>query len=79
MSLHCVRSLNYLGFQINFNGKFRNLIQDRILMATKMSNMVLQAIGHNKNVSVTLALSLFGKQIILILLYGAVIWSLPDT
>ena len=48
-------------------------------MATKMSNMVLWAIGQNKNVSVTLALSLFDKQIIPILLYGAAIWSPPDT
>ena len=63
MSLQCVRSFNYLGFQINSNGKFRNLVQDRILKATNMSNMVLRAIGHNKN----------------ILLYGAAIWSLPDT
>ena len=79
LSLQCVKSFNYLGFQINFNGKFRNLVQDRILKATKMSNMVLRAIGHNKNVSVKLALSLFDKQIIPILLYGAAIWSLPDT
>ena len=63
MSLQCVRSFNHLGFQINFNGKFRNLVQDRILKATKMSNMVLRAIGHNKNVSVKLALSLFDKQL----------------
>ena len=48
MSLQCVRSIDYLGFQINFNGKFRNLVQDRILKATKMSNMVLRAIGHKK-------------------------------
>ena len=34
ISLQCVRSFNYLGFQINFNGKFRNLVQDRILKAT---------------------------------------------
>ena len=73
MSLQCVKSFNYLCFQINFNGKFRNLVQDRILKATKMSNMGLRAIGHNKNVSVKLALSLFDKQIIPILLYGAVI------
>ena len=54
-------------------------VQDRILKAIKMSNMVLLAIGHNKNVFVKLALSLFDKQIIPILLYGAAIWSLPDT
>ena len=79
MSLQCVRSLNYLGFQINFNGKFRNLVQDHILKATKMLNMVLRAIGHNKSVYVKLVPSLFDEQIIPILLYGAAIWSLPDT
>ena len=61
LSLQCVRSFNYLGFEINFNGKFRNLVKYHILKATKMSNMVLRAIGHNKNVSVKFALSLFDK------------------
>ena len=41
--------------------------------------MVLQAFGTEKNVSVKLSLSLFGKQIYPILSYGSSVWSLPDT
>ena len=45
-------------------------MQDRILKATKISNMVLWVIGHSKkNVSVKLALSLPDKQIISLLLH----------
>ena len=46
--LQCVKLFNHLSFQISFNGKFWNLMQDRVLKATQMSNMILQAIGHNK-------------------------------
>ena len=44
------------------NGKFWNLIQDRGLKATRMANMILQAIKTNKNVSVKLVISLFDIQ-----------------
>ena len=55
--LECVKSFNYLGFEISHNGKFSNLINDRVLKAEKTSNMVLQAIRTDKNVSVKLSLS----------------------
>ena len=77
--LECVKSFNYLGFEISHNGKFSNLINDRVLKAEKTSNMVLQAIRTDKNVSVKLSLSLFDKQIYPILSYGCSVWSLPDT
>ena len=47
--LECVKSFNYLGFEISHNGKFSNLINDRVLKAEKTSNMVLQAIRTDKN------------------------------
>ena len=59
--LQATKCFNYLGFVVSYNGKFRNLIQDRVLKATRMANMVLQAIRTNKNVSVKLAISLFDK------------------
>ena len=74
--LQATKCFNYLGFVsynlgfVSYNGKFRNLIQGRVLKATPMANMILQAIKTNKNVSVKLAISLFDKQISPILLYG---------
>ena len=76
--LQATKCFNYLGFVVSYNGKFRNLIHDRVLKATRMANMVLQAIRTNKNVSVKLAISLFDKQISPILLYGCPIWSPPQ-
>ena len=61
--LKCVKSFNYLGFEISHNGKFSNLINDRVLKAEKTSNMVQEAIRTDKNISVKLSLSLFDKQI----------------
>ena len=68
--LQAAKSINHLGFVISYNGKYRNLINDRVMKANMVSNMVLQALSTNKNVSVRLALSLFDKQITPILLYG---------
>ena len=76
--LQAAKCFNYLGFVVSYNGKFRNLIQDRVLKATRMANMILQTIKTNKNVSVKLAISLFDKQISPILLYGCPIWSPPQ-
>ena len=77
-NLECVRSFNYLGFQILYNGKFRRIIDIRVSEAGKTGNMVLQAIKTDFDVSVKLSLSLFDKQIFLILLYGRAVWSLPN-
>ena len=41
--------------------------------------MILQALRTNKNVSSELALKLFDKQIVPILLYGCSIWGVPKT
>ena len=77
--LQAAKSINYLGFVISGNGKYRNLINDRVMKAKRVSNMVLQALRTNENVSVRFALSLFDKQITPILRYGCPIWSLPDS
>ena len=76
--LQAAKSINHLGFVISYNGKYGNLIYDCVMKAKGVSNMVLQALRTNTNVSVRLALSLFDKQITAILLYGCSIWSLPD-
>ena len=54
-SLECVRSFNYLGFQISYNSKFRRIIDDRVSKAGKTGNMVLQAIKTDFNVIVKLS------------------------
>ena len=77
--LQAAKNINYLGFVISGNGKYRKLINDRVMKAKRVSNMVLQALRTNENVSVRLALSLFDKQITPILRYGCPIWSLPDS
>ena len=56
-----------------------SITNDRVMKATRMSNMVLQAIRTNRNMSVRLALSLFDKQITPILLYERPVWSLTDS
>ena len=74
-----VKSMAYLGFQISSNGNFQATIQDRIAKASRVSHMVLQALRTNKNVSAKLAMNLFDKQIVPILLYGSSVWGLPQT
>ena len=51
------KNINYLGFVISYNGKHRNLINEHVMKATKVSNMVLQVLRTNKYVSVRLAFS----------------------
>ena len=74
-----VKSIHYLGFHINRNGNIDSVTQDRILKASRVSHMVLQALRTNRNVSSKLAISLFDKQILPILLYGCSVWGLPRT
>ena len=64
---------------IFYTGSFSRLITDRINKATRVSHMVLQALRVDQNVSPRLSLSLFDKQIVPILLYGAAVWSAPRT
>ena len=79
MPLQAAKSIKYLGFVISYNGKYPNLIKDRVIKAKRVSNMVLQALRTHKNVSVRFSLCLFDKQITPFLLYGCPIWSLPDS
>ena len=78
-SIENVDNYEYLGFQLRSNGSFSRLITDRIDKATRVSHMVLQALRVDQNVSPRLSLSLFDKQIVPILLYGAAVWSAPRT
>ena len=74
-----VKSMLYLGFHISSNGSIRATIQDRIAKASRVSHMLLQALRTNRNVSGKLAMKLFDKQIIPILLYGSSVWGVPQT
>ena len=67
----------YLGFNIAYNGNIKSVISDRVAKARKVGNMILHAIRTNKNISVSLAMSLFEKQVSPVLLYGCPIWSTP--
>ena len=77
MSLENVKTYQYLGLEISHNGNIKNMITDRIKKAQRVSNMVLQALRTDKNISSSLATSIFEKQIAPILLYGCPIWCLP--
>ena len=74
-----VNNIVYLGFHINRNGNIRATVEDRMAKATRVSHMILQALRTNRNVSAKLAMSLFDKQIVPILLYGSSIWAVPQT
>ena len=72
-----VKEFTFLGFQISSNGNMKATITDRHSKASKMANVILRAINTNNNINVRLAMSLFDKQIVPILLYGSAIWSIP--
>ena len=72
-----VKEFTYLDFQISSNGNMKATITDRHSKASKMANVILRAINTNNNINVRLAMSLFDKQIVPILLYGSAIWSIP--
>ena len=74
-----VKSMSYLGFNFSSNGNIDSVIQDRISKASRESHMLLQALSTNRNISSKLALSLFDKQILPILLYGSSVWGIPRT
>ena len=77
--IECVNNFHYLGFQISHDMKLKTIIDDRHSKATKMSKMVLRALRTSTNVSTKLLMSLFDKQIALILLYGSSIWGIPSS
>ena len=78
LSLKQEKTMVYLGFNISHNGNINSVASDRIAKAKKVGNMILHAIRTNKNISVSLAMSLFEKQVSPVLLYGCPIWSPPQ-
>ena len=52
---------------------------DRVDNASKMAGMVLRGIRITGNVSIKLSLSVFDKQISIIVLYGNTIWTAPQS
>ena len=79
MSLDNVQEIHYLGFNFSYNGSVQVMMSDRISKARKVAFMVLNALRTNKNVSTSLALSIYDKQIAPVLMYGCPIWSVPRT
>ena len=55
------------------------MTKDHVFRAVRTGNMVLQTIKTDKNVSVKLSLSLFNKQIYLVLSYGCSLWYVSET
>ena len=78
-TLKQVRKFNYLGFSITDNGSFSSIIEDRACKANRTASLIRQAFRTTQNVNVKLMMSIFDKQILPILLYGSVVWSVPQT
>ena len=74
-----VQNIIYLGFNVSYNGSIQLIMSDRINKAKKVALMVLNALKSNKNVSTSLALSIYEKQIAPVLMYGCALWSVPRT
>ena len=75
--LDVVQTYKYLGVMIYSNGKFSNAMYDRLSKAKRALFLVKRALYTTGCISVRVALSVFDKQILPILSYGSVIWSLP--
>ncbi len=73
-----VSSYKYLGMIVSSDGKFHKAVADRVDKATKAMYSIRNAISHYENISVSLANTLFEKQLSPILLYGSVLWILPE-
>ena len=74
-----VSSYKYLGLILSSNGKFKNAVEDRIQKGKRALYLLKQALSNDTgNISVSLALSLFDKQIAPTLLYGCSIWAMPS-
>lgn len=79
IELEEVKKYKYLGVVISYNGKHQDAINDRIDKATKCIYSIKNAVSNNmQNISTSLALTLFQKQVSPILLYGCPSWALPE-
>ena len=76
-ALKNVKTMLYLGFNFSYNGNLNSIINDRIDKSKKVAFMVLNALRTNKNVSTSLALSVYEKQIAPVLMYGCSVWAVP--
>lgn len=78
-TLENVNYYKYLGVQVQRNGKYKNAIAQRISKANRAIHVLKQILGYSTPVSAKLAMSLFDKQIVPIILYGSVLWGIPDS
>ena len=78
VDIEWVNSYKYLGVIVSSDGKFHKAVADRVDKATKAMYAIRNAISHYENISTSLANTLFDKQISPILLYGSVLWILPE-
>ena len=77
--LECVHSYKYLGLILSGEGSMKKMEVERVTKAKRASFTLRQAMSTTHNVSVKLHMSLFDKQIELILLYGCPIWGMPSS
>ena len=75
----CVKSVQYLGFNISYNFNIKVTIQYRQCKASKMSYLFLRALRTSNNVSAKLTMNLFDKSISPIPLYGCAVWWTPKS
>jgi hypothetical protein len=75
--LEIVKEYTYLGFKLTSNNNTQNTMKDRIIKANRVVNVLRRALYTNGNSNVKVALSLFDKQAVPVLCYGASVWGVP--
>ena len=72
-----VDSYKYLGLIFSYNGSFEKAINDLIKKCSRGTYLLNTALSNWGAHSAGLATELFDRQILPILNYGCLIWSLP--
>ena len=75
--LEFVNTFKYLGIMLDRSASFKHANAERCKKAKRAMFMVSKALSTTGTVNIKMALSVFDKQIIPILLYGSSIWALP--
>ncbi len=75
--LEVVDSYKYLGINLSSTGSYKVAITNRTQKAQKAINMCKQVLTTNGNVSCSLSMKIFDKQLLPILTYGSIIWGIP--
>ena len=54
-----MKHYTFLGFKLGNNGNFKHVINDRMAKASRVANMVLQALKSTGNINIKVSLSIF--------------------